>query len=239
MGTQAVLEFVVGKASLIVATLLLSACGGENDPLRSFCTQIAPESRVAACVNDPSIRRQLLDQQATERATQRLQFAANYDLRDLERGLTAEVTSNPERVEIGDLPQPLELDENKQPAPQSLYVVGGEIWANSGEDEGERSYIYIGPIDGASDDVKWWFSANQLLSPRQVETLEAICAFFGDADHPICVGDIYVEVVPDPFFGGEPAVRGAKLRQPTYEDYYNKELSTLEEWLAQVEQPSE
>jgi hypothetical protein len=76
------------------------------------------------------------------------------------------------------------------------------------------------------------------LSPRQLETLRTICAVIGDPGHPICVGDIYVEMVPDPFFGGEPAVRGAKVRRPTYEEYYRKELFSLEEWLARVEQPS-
>jgi hypothetical protein len=101
----------------------------------------------------------------------------------------------------------------------------------------ERAYVYIGQIDKnvTSDDKEWWLAENRLLSPHQLETLQAICAFFGDADHPICVGDIYVEIVPDPFFGGDAAVRGAKLRRPTYEDYYRKELSSLEEWLARVE----
>ena len=144
---------------------------------------------------------------------------------------------NARRVKIEDLPNRRKIEHDEQLLPKSMYVVSGEIWADRGVEERERAYVYIGQIDKnvTSDDKEWWLAENRLLSPHQLETLQAICAFFGDADHPICVGDIYVEIVPDPFFGGDAAVRGAKLRRPTYEDYYRKELSSLEEWLARVE----
>jgi hypothetical protein len=199
---EAGFEVVVRGASIIAATLLLSACGEDSDPLRYFCAQIASKDQLEACINDTSMRHQLVEKQAAERANRRVEYASDYNLRDLERSLATDVIKDAQRVKIVDLPKPLEIDNNEQPSPGFVYVVRGEISVDSGGEEGERSYIWIYPIDqdATSDDVGW-LAENQLLSPRQLQTLEAICAFFGDSEHPLCVGDIYVEIVLDPVLG--------------------------------------